>query len=98
MHSRSDVGGVGIVVYVAVGTLEDPEEVIRRAPAPRAQVMPQYMRQGEGGRKSQKAHRVVCMVDDDAEWCCGVDEGGGTVDVSCGSGGVTDNMGCSGGW
>ena len=41
MHSNSDVGGVGIVVDVAGGALEDPEEVSRKAPAPLAQVMPQ---------------------------------------------------------
>jgi hypothetical protein len=94
MHISGDVGGVGIAVDVAGRALEDPEEVSRKAPAPRAHVIPQYMCPGEGGRKSQKAHRVVDMVDDGAEWLCGVAEGGGTGDVVWGIGGVTGNSVC----
>ena len=86
MHSSRDVGCVGMAGDVVEGTLEDPEEVSRKAPAPRAHVTPQYTCPGEGGRNSQKAHSVVGMFDDEAEV-------GGMVDVSCGIGGVPGNRG-----
>jgi hypothetical protein len=81
-----DVGCVGMAGDVVDGTREGPEEVSLNVPAPRAHVMPQYMWPGEVGRNVQKAHRVVGMVDDEAE-------GGGMVDVSCGIGGVPVNRG-----
>ena len=81
-----DVGCVGMAGDVVDGTREGPEEVSLNVPAPRAHVMPQYMWPGEVGRNVQKAHRVVGMVDDEAE-------GGGMVDVSCGIGGVPGNRG-----
>ena len=75
---------VGMTGDVVDGTLEDPEELRRKVPAPRAHVMPQYMCPGEGGRNAQKAHRVVGMLDDEAEV-------GVMVDVSCGVVGVPGN-------